>query len=211
MYTHRFFSLFVVLTVAVLFALLPQAVVFAGQSVDPATLNPPPPPEFNPTCDATGSGTICHLAFTDPPTIAAGTGIICGSGDTRFEVLDTSTRSVDGRRYYDRNGNLTQRHFREVIAGTLTNSLTNASVSYKQGDTIIHNLAIPGDVNTGTQTITGSLRINASNGGSVLVDAGRTVLADDGTILKETGQHPLNAYFVLGDTSALQPLCDALQ
>jgi hypothetical protein len=208
---HRFFSLFIVLTVAVLFALVPQDIVFAGKSVDPATLNPLPPPEFNPICETIGSGTICHLAFTDPSTIAAGTGIMCSTGNTSFEVLDTSTRSVDGRRYYDQNGNLTQRHFREVIVGTLTNSLTHVSVSYTQGDTIIHNLAIPGDASTGTQTITGSLRIYASNGGTVLVDVGRSVMAADGTILKEAGQHPLNAYFVFGDTSALQPLCDALQ
>lgn len=173
MSTRRFFSLFVVLTVAVLFALVPQTAAFAGQSVDPTTLNPPPPPQFNPTCQAVGSGTICHLAFTDPPTVAEGTGIICGSGNNSFEVLDTSTRSVVGRRYYDRNGNLTQRHFREAIVGTLTNSLTNASVSYDQGDTIIHNLAIPGDTNTGTETITGSLRIHLLNGGIVLVDVGR--------------------------------------
>jgi len=151
------------------------------------------------------------LAFTDPPTVAEGTGIICGSGNNSFEVLDTSTRSVDGRRYYDRNGNLTQRHFREVIAGTLTNPLTNASVSYDQGDTIIHNLTIPGDSNTGTETITGSLRIHQVDGGIALVDVGRSVIANDGTILKETGQHPLDAYFVFGDISALQPLCDALQ
>lgn len=211
MSTHRFFNLFIVLTVAALFALVPQAVVFAGQSVDPTTLNPPPPPQFNPTCEAVGSGTICHLAFTDPPTIAEGTGIICGSGNKSFEVLDTSTRSVEGRRYYDRNGNLTQRHFREVIVGTLTNSFTNTSVSYDQGDTIIHNLAIPGDVDTGTETITGSLRVHQLNGGIVLVDVGRTVLAADGTLITETGQHPLDAYFVFGDTSALQPLCDALE
>ena len=211
MSTHRFFSLFVVLAVAVLFALMPQAVVFAGQSVDPITLNPPPPPEFNPTCEAVGNGTICHLAFTDPPTIAVGTGIICGNGNNSFEVLDTSTRSVDGRRYYDRNGNLVQRHFREVIVGTLTNSLTNTSDSYDQGDTVVHNLGIPGDSNTGTESITGSLRIHLSSGGIVLVDVGRSVTAADGTLLKETGQHPLNAYFVFGDTSALQPLCDALQ
>jgi hypothetical protein len=211
MSTHRFFSLFVVLTVAVLFALVPQAVALAGQSVDPATLNPPPPPQFNPTCEAVGSGTICHLAFTDPPTIAEGTGIHCGSGNNSFEVLDTSTRSVDGRRYYDRNGNLTQRHFREVFVGTLTNPLTNASVSYDQGDTVIQNLAIPGDTNTGTETITGLLRIHLLNGGTILVDVGRSVMTTDGTILKETGQHPFDAYFVFGNTSALQPLCDALQ
>src|SRR5262245_12629193 len=108
MFTNRFFRVFVILAVVVLSALVPQTVVFAGQSVDPATLNPPPPPEFNPTCEAIGSGTICHLAFSDPPVIAEPSGIICGSGASSFEVLLSQTRSVEGRRYYDRNANLTQ-------------------------------------------------------------------------------------------------------
>lgn len=211
MFTNRFFRLFVVLLMVALFGLVPQTLVFAGQSVDPGTLNPPPPPAFNATCEAIGSGTICHLAFSDPPVIAEPTGIICGSGASSFEVLLSQTRSVEGRRYYDRNANLTQRHFREVFAGTLMNPLTNAMVSFDQSDTVIHNLAIPGDGNSGTLTITGSLRLHRQNGGVVIIDAGRTVLSPDGSILMEAGQHHFDDYFVLGDISALQPLCDALE
>ena len=77
MFTNRFFRVFVIPAVVVLSALVPQTLVFAGKSVDPATLNPPPPPGFNPSCEAIGSGTICHLAFSDPPIIAEPTGIIC--------------------------------------------------------------------------------------------------------------------------------------
>jgi hypothetical protein len=211
MFTNRFFRVFVMLAVVVLSALVPQTLVFAGQSVDPATLNPPPPPEFNPTCEAIGSGTICHLAFSDSPIIAEPTGIICGSGANSFEVLLSQTRSVEGRRYYDRNANLTQRHFREVFAGTFMNPLTNATVSFDQSDTVIHNLAIPGDGNSGTLTVTGSLRLHRQDGGVVLIDAGRSVLSPDGSILMEAGQHHFDDYFVFGDTSALQPLCDALE
>src|SRR5262245_54649828 len=122
---NRLFILSLVLAVAVLFALVPQAVVCAGQPVDPGTLNPPVPPEFNPICEATGNGTICHLAFSDPPVVAEGTGLICGSGASSFEVLISQNRSVDGRRYYDRDANLTQRHYREVFSGTFINPLTN--------------------------------------------------------------------------------------
>jgi hypothetical protein len=32
------------------FAFAPQSAVLAGQPVDPSTLNPPPPPQFNPVC-----------------------------------------------------------------------------------------------------------------------------------------------------------------
>ena len=210
MFTNRFFTLSVVLILVALLALAPQATAFAGQSVDPATLNPPPPPQFNPTCRTIGAGTICDLEFTDPP-IAEGTGIFCGSGANSFEVFLNATRSVEGKRYYDRDGNLTQRHFREVIVGTYTNPLTGATVSSIQRDTIIHTLAVPGDNSTGTQTITGSLQLHLRNGGSVLVDAGRTVLAADGTLLSESGLHPFSAYYESGDASAVQPLCDALE
>lgn len=209
MFTNRFFTVFVSLTVVALLAFAPQAIVFAGQSVDPATLNPPPPPRFNPTCMAVGAGTICSLEFTDPP-IAEGTGILCGSGANGFEVFFNATRSVEGKRYYDRDGNLTQRHFREFFIGTFSNPLTGATVSFTQRDTIIHNLAVPGDVNTGTETITGSQQLHLLDGGIVLVDAGRTVIAADGTLLTESGLHPFSAYYDFGDAFALQPLCAAL-
>jgi hypothetical protein len=156
-----------------------------------------------------GRGTICHLAFTDPP-IAEGTGIVCGGGASSFEVFMNATRSVVGRRYYDRDRNLTQRHFREVLAGTFTNPLTHATVSFDQGDTVIHDLAVPGDSSTGTETVTGAMRLHLLQGGIVLIDAGRTINAADGTLLTEAGQHPFAAYFVFGDTAALQPLCAAL-
>ena len=211
MFTKRFFSVFVIFAVVALSALVPHVVAFAGQSVDPASLNPPPPSEFNPICEAIGSGTICRLAFSDPPVISEGTGIICGSGASSFEVLLSQERSVEGRRYYDRNNNLTQRHYREVFTGTLTNPLTNATVSFDQSDTVIHNLAVPGDINSGTITVTGSLRLHKQDGGVVLIDAGRSWLAADGTLIKETGQHPFDAYYIFGDTSTLQPLCDALE
>src|SRR5215472_3494164 len=83
---------FAALTVvfAVIFAFVPQP-VFAGRSVDPSTLNPPPPPEFNPVCEAVGGGTICTVQFSDPP-FAGGTGIICGSGASAFEVFEFQNR-----------------------------------------------------------------------------------------------------------------------
>jgi hypothetical protein len=192
------------------FAFAPQSAVLAGQPVDPSTLNPPPPPQFNPVCEKVGAGTICTVKFSDPP-FAGGSGLTCGSGSSSFEPFQFQTRSVEGRRYYDRNGNLTQRHFREVLAGTFTNPLTQTSVSFAGGDTHIHNLTVPGDISTGTETMTGLFRVYLQHGGSVLIDAGRQVFAEDGTFISEAGQHPFNAYFLFGDTSAVQPLCDALE
>lgn len=193
-----------------LFAVMTPRSALASQIVDPSTLNPPPPPQFNPVCKAVGFGTLCTVEFVETQGPDA-TGIICGSGSNTFEVVASDTRTVTGRRYYDQNADLTQRHFREVLVGTFSNPLTGASLDFVQADTVIHDLSVPGDLSTGTETITGSTRFFLPQGGVVLIDAGRTVLdASDGTILFEAGQHHFDDYFVFGDSSALQPICDAL-
>ena len=204
-FTHLLVSSFIAL-----FAVMTPQSVLASQIVDPSTLNPPPPSDFHPVCTAVGFGTLCTIEFVETEGPDA-TDIICGSGPNSFNVVFSDTRTVTGRRYYDENGDLTQRHFREVFVGTFTNPLTGASLDFMQADSILHNLAVPGDVNTGTEAITGSTRFSLPGGGVVLVDAGRTVLdASDGTILFEAGQHHFDDYFGLGETSALQPICDAL-
>jgi hypothetical protein len=181
----------------------------AGQSVDPSTLNPPPPDFFNAVCSATGAGTICTLAFTQIEG-PGGTGLICGSGPDSFEAVSQDVRTVDGRRFYDQDNNLTERHFREVYVGTFSNPLTGAYLNFTQANTIIHRLAVPGDVDSGKEQIDGSFRISLPGGGVVLTDAGATLLATDGSLLFSSSHHPFDDYFINGDTSALQAICDGL-
>lgn len=202
---------FAALTVvfAVIFVFVPQP-VFAGQPVDPSTLNPPPPPEFNPVCEAVGGGTICTVQFSDPP-FAGGTGIICGSGASAFEVFEFQNRSVTGHRYYDANGNLTRRHFHEVDTGTLSNPNNHVALSFSGRITTLHDLSVPGDITSGTQVLTGPTRVYRPHGGTVILETGRTVNSGTGDFIRESGPHPLQDYFVFGDTAAVQPLCDALQ
>ena len=203
---HIFITGFTALFV---FALLPQS-GFAGQPVDPFTLNPPPPPQFNPVCEKVGRGTICTVQFSDPP-FAGGSGVICGTGSNTYEVFQFQNRSVQGKRYYDENGNLTRRLFHEVDIGTFSNTITHQAVSFTQRGTTRHDLAVPGDINSGTLIFTGSGRVYQPHGGSVLMETGRTVSAADGTFIGESGQHPFTDYFVFGDTAAVQPLRDALE
>jgi len=74
-----------------------------------------------------------------------------------------------------------------------------------------HDLAVPGEIDTGADAITGSVRIFLGQGnGTLAADTGRIVASSQG-ILAESGQHPFLNYFVLGDTAAVQPLCNALQ
>src|SRR5437773_4351762 len=198
-----------VLVLGLLIGLSVPQLLFAGQPVDPSTLNPPPNP-LTTVCEKDGNQTICTLEFSDPP-FAGASGVICGTGPTAYEVFQFQNRSVIGKRYYDQNGNLTRRHFREIVSGTFSNPLTHAAVSFDGKDTHLHDLTIPGDVSTGTDVVTGSFHIYPSKGGIVLFEAGRTIDAVDGTILRESGPHPFVDYSVLGDTAAVQPLCDALE
>jgi hypothetical protein len=199
------------LAVALIGLVIPNRVL-AKEPVDPTTLNPAPPPDFNPVCERVGNQIICEVQFSDPP-FAGGSEVICGSGANAFEPFQFQNRSVRGKRYYDENGNLLRRHFREVFEGTFTNPLTHKSLAYSGSDTHLHVLAVPGDNSTGTEAISGSVRIFLGPGhGTLAIDTGRFVFDEaTGNTLVEKGQHPFFDYFALGDTSALQPLCDALQ
>jgi hypothetical protein len=182
--------------------------VGARESVDPTTLNPPPPDFFNATCERIGRGIVCDLAFSDPPFADEPSGIVCGT----TEILVSQTRSVVGKRFYDADGNLLRRHFREDFAGTLTNPSTGQTLAWIGQDTVIHVLAVPGDDTTGQLTVSGTpTRVFVPHGPTILVDAGRLVIdvATD-EVIHSAGPHHFDDYFVRGDVDALQSLCEAL-
>lgn len=185
----------------------PSAVAGAGP-IDPNTLNPPVPAEFNATCLDVGNHISCNLAFSDPDVVDEPSGIVCGA----TELLFSQTRSVVGKRLYDADGNLLQRHFRESLDGTFTNPDTGLVALWTQHDTVIHNLAVPGDITSGTEHISGlETRAWLPGGGTIITDAGTLIFpeATDG-VLKASGHHPFLDYFAFGDTSAVAPLCAAL-
>jgi hypothetical protein len=193
--------------VSVILLAIPS-IVAARTPVDPATLTPPPPPEFNPVCAQVGNGIICELAFTDPPIVDEPSGVVCGT----TELLFSQTRSVVGKRFYDADGFLLRRQFHEDITGTWTNPDTGATANYAGGFMVLHDLAVPGDVTSGVTRSSGSVRIYVAGGGTILhQDAGHFVFDEaTGTVLAQSGQHPFEDYFAHGDLSALDALCDAL-
>ena len=193
----------VVVTTALTLSLV--APVAAREPVDPNTLNPPPPAEFNTTCERLGDGIVCDLAFSDPPLFDEPSGIICDG----TEILFSQTRSVVGRRYYDADGNLLKRHFREDLAGTYSNPSTGQVIGWETHATNIHVLSIPGDITSGISSGAGAGRWFELGGATVLVGAGRLVFGPTG-ILESHGPHPFDDYFERGDLDALQPICDAL-
>ena len=180
--------------------------VTAGEPVDPNTLNPPPPAEFNPVCERLGGGIVCDLAFSDPPLFDEPSAVICDG----TELLFSQTRSVVGRRIYSADGNLLKRHFREDLAGTYSNPLTGQTIGWETHATNIHVLSVPGDLSSGISSGAGTGRWFELGGATVLVDGGRLVFDAASGILESHGPHHFDDYFEEGDTDALQPLCDAL-
>ena len=196
------------LALVVVVTLAPPGTGAAKESIDPSTLNPPVPAEFNASCFRVGNHISCSLAFSDPDIIDEPTGIVCEG----TELLFSQSRSVVGTRLYDAAGNLLQRHFRESFDGTFTNPDNGLVALWTQHDTVIQNLSIPGDIGSGTEHVSGlNTRTWLPGGGTILTDAGTAlvdVTADE--VVRVSAHHPFDDFYRLGDTSALAPLCAAL-
>jgi hypothetical protein len=156
------------------FAFAPQAAVFAGQPVDPATLNPVPPSWY--ACIATGSGAICrgHAPFsgshTNEPTDWACSGT---------SIYSTGVFNLDATRYYDRNGNLTRRanHASETDALSLSPTGAGPIARLIAQWTFTYDYITPGDTSAAIVTVVGSeIKILAPGSGVITQDTGRTIL-----------------------------------
>jgi hypothetical protein len=181
----------------------------ARTPVDPSTLNPPPPDILNPVCYLDGSHISCDVASTEPEVVVDDpSGIVCDG----TELLASLSRSVVGKRTYDAAGNLLQRHFRESFdGGTFRNPDTGRVALWRQHDTVIDNLAVPGDLATGTESTSGLWRVWLPDGSTILTDAGRLLFdVATGEAINVSAHHPFDTYYRLGDPSALAPLCAAL-
>ena len=200
-------GILVIVALAVV-ALGSAGAVAAREPVDPTTLTPPPPDFFNASCTTQGPNILCTLHFSDDPIVDEPSGIVCDGVELTF----AQTRDVVGKRWYDADGLLLQRHFREDIAGTLTNPDTGLIVGYVQANTIVHNLAEPGNVESGTSKFTGgNFRAFIPGGRTILVDAGWFAIDEaTGELVDWAGPKHLDDYYVRGDEHALDAICDAV-
>jgi hypothetical protein len=181
---------------------------FAGQPVT-QPLNPPAPPPY--VCMATGNGTICTAqdSFSYGPV---DTGLVCGSGASAFDIFDQGMGTEVKRRFYDANGNYTKRiGLSEYSSAYWSNPLTGDIVPYTQTTRETDVLVVPGDPSQGewvTQSGQNIYRDPTTNK-TVLLNAGRTVFAPDGSLEFSAGPQPFQDYFN-GNTSAFDALCAAL-
>ena len=78
-----------------------------------------------------------------------------------------------------------------------------------QASNITDVLAVPGDFSLPTETVTGQANITIPGMGAVLLNAGRTVTAPDGSIDFRAGPQDFLDY-ALGNTDVINELCAAL-
>jgi hypothetical protein len=160
--------------------------VAARETVDPSTLNPPPPDFINPICGWSGKQVICAFDYAfnvvDSPT-----GVVC-DGD---ELLETTDRHVFGHRYYDADLNLVKRNLAERIDGILYDPQTGVSVHWTGRDQGFETFSVPGDRSTGTRMNTGAIiHVYLDSGRSYMLIAGRTFENVDTGDFEMMGSHP---------------------
>ena len=168
----------------------------AGPIVDPATLEPAPPPGAQ--CRADGSWTICDTGLqltsvNEPITIPAP----CGT------VYETSTDRRFGTRWYQ-DGKLVKRFVRQDLEGTWSLSPTGggptATVSAHQTWRNVYTVA--GDDTSGPVDFHGdALTVQAAGYGVILHIAG----------LDAEGEGHRGLVRIDDDPAALAELCEALR
>jgi len=181
----------------------------ASTSASASPVLTPPPASFQ-ACKTVGNGFICDgsTTFTYGPLDQ---GIGCGSGAGAFDIFDQGTLNVRLIDYYDADGNQTRQVGLYHAFSQYSNPLTGAAVPYMQHETVTDVLAVPGDLTTDTETITGEFNFTVPHMGAVALNAGRFVDTPlTGTVLFSAGPQAFNDYFFNGNTAAVAELCTAL-
>jgi len=182
----------------------------AGQPVT-QTLNPPAPPDYS--CSSNGGGTICRAANLDVPYGPSDNDIWCGTGPTGFDTFDQGFVSELKTRWYDANGNLTKRRIQQSWDSYWSNPLSGKTVPYTQHNVQTDVLAVPGDLTSSTETITGEniYRDGSGTGKPVFFATGRQVFNfDQSELISSTPHNGFIDAFFYGDPHAFDQVCAAL-
>ena len=141
-------------------------------SVDPSTLQPPPPPDAR--CEPTGRYVICHtvIDFSVEAEAITDLGLPCGT------IYITATDVRHGLRFYE-NGLLVRRHVTAPggVSGFISLSATGEG---PRVEVVGHlnwwsTFSVPGDEDTESTTSHGlDFRLKSPDGGILAIIAGRT-------------------------------------
>jgi hypothetical protein len=196
MRAHR--MLLCLLPIAGMLAVIAPAASADPSSVDPSTLQPPPPADAR--CDPTGRYVICHtvIDFSVQAEPITDLGLPCGT------IYITATDVRHGLRFYE-NGLLVRRHVTAPggVSGFISLSATGEGPRL---DVVGHlnwwsTFSVPGDEDTESTTAHGlDIRLKAPDGGIIAIIAGRT---------DPEGAHSGVARFV-DDPAIAEAICAAL-
>lgn len=177
----------------VLVALTAFAPVVSAQ-----TLTPPPP--AGAVCHEDGTVTICSWTETFATPFPVPYGVTCDGFSVRVNLR--GERRITA--FYDASGALERRIRHATFEGTLSNSVTGATVPHEGHFTIVD------DISAGTTTITGMLSGTVLPGdGLIWRNIGRISMSlANGVVLFEAGEH--GTWDVLGDPDVAAELCAAL-
>jgi hypothetical protein len=194
-----------VATIGVL-ALTPAA---TADSPAPQTLNPAPPDFY--TCTPLGAGTLCRAERQEVKVSEPQPELVCGSGAEAFVIHDNGRLDQRFTRWYDKDGNLTERTVHDYWSDTFwSNPLSGKTVPYHQGEVITTVLKVPGDFDSAVETMVGTnVMTDPVTHKKVLRSVGRTVYGPDG-LISESGQQPFIQAFEFGDLSVFDDVCAAL-
>ena len=137
--------------------------------------------------------------------------LVCGSGADAFYIYDQGDIYQRVTRWYDAEGDLTRRVIHEVWKPAWwSNPLNGETIPYTQRAKITTVLAVPGDLDSATETTVGeNIYTDPDTHQKVLRSTGRFVVGADGT-LDFSGQQPFLDAFVDGDMSVFDAVCAAL-
>ena len=195
------------------------------QTVDPASLNPPPQIEYVPwfgpipydKCFKTASGITC-VAY--PRTFPVGDGSLAGGGGLPFDVGVTCDpgfnlymqfqNSWSIVRFYTANGDVISRYRLERGVGTVYNSTTGKAARAHFNDLFISHWSPPAAPDGEQITIFGSpWSVETLDGKPLAESYGYETFFTDGT-WQHLGSDPLDAYF-FGDPAGVAPVCSYLK
>ena len=157
----------------------------AQGAVDLDNLNPSPPDFY--TCQATGSGAVCHGSHTGGHVAS-----FDGSCPQGFDLLEDAYSIETAKRVYDRNGDLVERDLHDRWPhdprNIIYNSVTGKSVPYWGSGSERDTFGVPGDFDTITARTAGNgYTVTVPGLGLLVKDAGRLDFAPDGSVIEIAG------------------------
>jgi hypothetical protein len=173
------------------------ALAVAAPAQGAVDLNPPAPDWY--TCQATGSGAVCHGSH-----VAGHEGEEDGSCPQGFDILEDAVLYQSAKRVYDRNGDLVERVLHDQWPhdprNILYNSITGKSVPYWGSGNERDTFTVPGDFDSIIARTSGNgYSVTVPGLGLLIKDAGRLDFAPDGSVIEMRGPKML----FLGQTEKL--------